>query len=437
MSKTKTAHALLWSVVATVTCSELQAAPPVTPAVIQNKTAPSNQADAKGFLDGSSASLELRNFYLNRDFREDQGQSKREEWAQGFILQLESGYTPGIVGFGVDVIGMLGVKLDSGRGRSGTNLLPVDSDGRAEDNYSKAGAALKIRASKSEFRLGTMIPRWPTLIADNGRLLPQTFDGAQLTVNEFDKFEIVGAQYQSTVYRDQSNSSGLELTNRNRRFSGPLDGGDFNLAGLNYRAGEATNIQLQYAVFEDIYRQSYIGLTDRRKGSWGAFSTDLRFFNSNDTGSSRGGNIDNRAFSIMGTYKVGGHSFGAGYQKMSGDSAFPYVGGSVAYLITFAQVGDFADKNERSWQARYDFDLATVGIPGLTFMTRYIKGDDADTTSMESAKETELDIELQYVVQSGPVKDLNMRLRAAKYKSDFTRDSDELRVILSYPLNIF
>ncbi len=96
----------------------------------------------------------------------------------------------------------------------------------------------------------------------------------------------------------------------------------------------------------------------------------------------------------MGTYKLGGNSFGLGYQKMSGDSAFPYVDGTDPYLVNFVQIGDFAEKDERSWQARYDFDLATVGIPGLTFMTRYLKGSQADVRGADSSADGERELTL-------------------------------------------
>ena len=101
------------------------------------------------FIKDSKASLELRNFYMNRDFRQDndpalptvtgkapaESRSKSEEWAQGFLLRYESGFTEGTVGVGVDAIGTLGVKLDSGRGESGTGLLQVDRDtGEAQDS---------------------------------------------------------------------------------------------------------------------------------------------------------------------------------------------------------------------------------------------------------------------------------------------------------------
>ena len=63
------------------------------------------------FFKDSSANLDTKNYYFNRDYREASKQSKRDEWAQGFTFNFISGYTPGTVGFGLDVTGMLGVKL--------------------------------------------------------------------------------------------------------------------------------------------------------------------------------------------------------------------------------------------------------------------------------------------------------------------------------------
>lgn len=62
------------------------------------------------FIADSKASVEMRNFYFNRDFRQSGARDKAEEWAQGFLLRMESGYTEGTVGFGIDALGMLGVR---------------------------------------------------------------------------------------------------------------------------------------------------------------------------------------------------------------------------------------------------------------------------------------------------------------------------------------
>src|SRR5471032_2395766 len=78
------------------------------------------------FIEDSSGKLETRNMYFNRDFRDGTSaqQSKRDEWAQGFILNVESGYTDGTVGFGLDAIGMLGIKLDSSPDRPAPACCP-------------------------------------------------------------------------------------------------------------------------------------------------------------------------------------------------------------------------------------------------------------------------------------------------------------------------
>ncbi len=130
--------------------------------------------DAAGFVEDSSATLSTQNIYFNRDFRDGAGQSKREEWAQGFILDFQSGYTPGTIGVGLDAMGMLGLKLDSSPDRTGTGLLPAHDDGRAADEYSKLGLTAKLKASETELKIGSLIPDLPTLQPNDSRLFPQT-----------------------------------------------------------------------------------------------------------------------------------------------------------------------------------------------------------------------------------------------------------------------
>jgi len=140
----------------------------------------------------------------------------------------------------------------------------------------------------------------------------------------------------------------------------------------------------------------------------------------------------------MVSYGLGNHKFGLGLQDMSGDTGFAYIDGSDPFLINFVQINDFANADERSWQARYDYNFAGIGVPGLTFMTRYIRGDDARIAgSDDRGGEWERDIEFKYVVQSGPLKDLYVRVRNASFRSDFARDADENRVIVGYTLPIW
>lgn len=109
------------------------------------------QDKAEGFVEGSSLTVLNRNFYFNRDYRKGQssptGNGYSEAWAQAIISKFESGYTQGTVGLGIDAFAMIGLKLDTGDGRNGGNssfdVLPVDSDGQAQDEYTKVGAPPK------------------------------------------------------------------------------------------------------------------------------------------------------------------------------------------------------------------------------------------------------------------------------------------------------
>ena len=93
----------------------------------------SEQSESKGFVEDASATLLLRNAYFNRDFKD--GAADAKTWGQGFIGTFESGFTQGTIGFGVDAYGLLGVKLDSGRGRNYSAFFDTDSDGQGESPY--------------------------------------------------------------------------------------------------------------------------------------------------------------------------------------------------------------------------------------------------------------------------------------------------------------
>lgn len=151
-----------------------------------------SQAASADFLGDSKATLDMRNLYFNEDVR-DRDIPSTQEWGQGFILNYQSGFTEGTVGLGVDAIGLLGVRLDGG-GRSGKAgidrnpgaLFPLDSDGSAVSDYSKAGVTAKARLSKTELRLGTLQPKLPVVTFNDGRLLPQLFEGGQIVSNEIE-----------------------------------------------------------------------------------------------------------------------------------------------------------------------------------------------------------------------------------------------------------
>ncbi|HHJ1298551.1 OprD family porin [Pseudomonas sp. P1B16] len=408
----------------------------IASAVALAGVAPLSQA---AFFEDSTATFETRNMYFNRDFRDGTSaqQSKRDEWAQGFILNFESGYTDGTVGFGLDALGMLGIKLDSSPDRTDTGLLPTHDDGKAADEYSKLGLTGKIKVSKTELKVGTLIPELPTLQPNDGRILPQTFEGGLLTSKEISHLTFTGGRLEKAKDRNDTNWEDLALNNKNGRFGGTFSADNLDLAGLDYQFTDRITGSYHFAQLDDIYRQHFLGMVATQPWGPGTFGADLRLAVSDDQGQAKAGNIDNTTVNGMLSYALGGHKVSAAYQHLSGDSAFPYIDGADPYLVNFVQINDFAGADEHSWQMRYDYNFAALGIPGLTFMTRYISGDNVSRADGSEGKEWERNTEFKYVVQSGPLKNVAVRLRNATFRSNFARDADEVRLLVSYSVALW
>ena len=393
-------------------------------------------------LDDSKASLETRNFYMNRDFRQDGAvQSKAEEWAQGFILRFESGYTEGPIGFGVDAIGLLGIKLDSSPDRVGTGILKSDREApkRAQDEYGEAGLTAKLRVSNSTLKLGTLQPVLPALMRNDSRLLPQTFRGAWLSSNELEGLSLDLGRIDRVNLRDSSDNQEMSVFNGGKRnivLGSAKTSDEFLFAGGRYQWTPQLATSYYYGGLDGIYQQHLVNLVHQLPlGEGQSFKSDIRFARSSDDG---GSNVDNDAFGALFTYRLGGHGFTAGYQYLSGDTGFAYVAGSDNALVNLVQINDFGNQDERSWQLRYDYNFAGLGLPGLSLMTRYLSGDNVDRGAGQGEGRTwERNTDLAYVVQSGPLKNLGLKLRNASTRSNFGSDIDENRFIVSYSLPLW
>jgi hypothetical protein len=386
------------------------------------------QAD---FIKDSKASLQLRNFYMNRDFREGTSaqQNKAEEWAQGFIFKAESGYTEGTVGVGIDVYAGLGLKLDSSHARRGTGLLPNDNSGGSQDEYAEATGAVKFKASKTELKLGGLMPKLPIATSGDSRLLPQTFTGGMLSSQEFDGFSLNGGQLRQVNFRNSTEYQDIRAANY-----GTAESDRFNYAGGDYKFnGGNTTLGLWYAELEDIYDQKLYNLIHIQPlGDW-KLGANLAYFDSNDNGRNLAGDIDSNLTSVNLWAGYDAHTFRVGYQRNGGDSAFPFLQESDPYIVNYLQILDFTRAEERSWQARYDIDFGKLGVPGLLAFVRYVKGDDFQVGGRDG-EEWERDIDVSYTIQEGPLKNLGFRLRNAMVRSDATRNIDENRFIVSYTI---
>jgi imipenem/basic amino acid-specific outer membrane pore len=414
-------------------------------------------AQRSGFIEDSSLSLTNRNFYFHRNNLNNQGrQNYREEWSHGLILEYRSGYTEGLVGFGIDTYAQQGIKLDSGRGRAGSGLLPIDSGGRAEDNYSEAGGAIKLRLSNSELKYGNQTPLNPVFGAGGARLFTSHANGVQLTSSEWQGLQIDAGHFTSGNDGASSNDDGAL-----KALYAGVETRSVDYIGGTYAPYQNLSVSLYTSKFSDIWRQYYANAKyNHALGNDQALSLDINLYRTRDHGQSLAGQIDNNTWSVAASYALGAHRFTIARQQVDGDEPFDYLGfdqqpGGSIFLANSVQIVDFNAPNERSWQLRYDLDMTSFAIAGLHLMARYVKGDQIDDSRYDGGlhaaygrygqdgKRWERNLEARYVVQEGKAKDLSLRVRHSSLRSTEqiakadTADNNELRVIVEYPLSIF
>ncbi|SDR86655.1 outer membrane porin, OprD family [Halopseudomonas xinjiangensis] len=418
----------------------------------------STSAVADPIADGS-VELELRNFYINQDQRSgDPDYSRVEEWGQGVILDLESGYTPGTVGFGVDVLGQFGFRLDGG-GRSDKpgstrepgDLFPLEG-GKAASEFGRIDPTAKARAWNSELRLGALQPDLPVLIRNDSRILPQTFRGAQLESTIRDDATLHAGQIHRVSQRNSADYEPMQIR------GGDAGSNRFRFAGLAYKPLDDTSLTYFAAELRDYYLQHFIGLEHAIALAEGELGVDVRLFHSSGRGANAAGNseygargvyaegatigeVDNRTASLALSYETRMHRFGLGHQWVNGDSDFPYVDngdGASVYLITYAQVGKFQRAGERTWLAEYTYKFDDIGMPGLKFSGAYLSGRGIRSPQGGDSGEWERDLRLDFQPDDGPLRNLTLTLRHASLRSNLADqpDIDEARVVISYTLEL-
>lgn len=415
-----------------------------------------------GFIEDSTTSIGLRNFYWNADNRsgsyrnpEGERQSYRQEWAQGILAKFSSGYTQGLIGFGVDAHYMGALKLDGGNGRVGDGIgnggiVARDNEGEPKSGYSKAGGAVKMRVGQTELAYGDLFPDSPVLKYGDIRLLPQTLRGVNATDRSFEGLTLNAGRFVSSSDRAQPNHGGYLGT----AYSGRQADSKFvSYYGGIYTGFNNLKIKLFGSQLDDIWNQQFASLEYRMPLTMGGVvNTGVNYYRTRNTGAALLGDIRNDAWSAHAGYALGGHKFELAYTKIDGDQPFDYVWNTFDIELDAASQGsDFNSPNEKAWSARYDLDATVLGVPGLTFTARYIRGTGIDGRDSSGAysryqavrdgSQWERDLWVKYVLQSGPAKNLSVRLMFASMRTGgdygaIANDLDQTRIILDYPLDL-
>lgn len=420
---------------------------------------------ATGFMEDTRWSVFNRSVYERRDYRHgDRSNGGRnatlpkversdyaEEWGYGLMGTVQSGFTRGTIGFGIDGLAYLAWNIVGDDYRVGKiRMLPVDSQGYAQDGIARVGVALKARFSSTVLRVGEQRVKSPIFSSSDTRLLPESMRGWLLTSNEINHLTLQAGHFTRSTDRNATSTGNLLIVN----YLDPKTtrGETFDFLGGSWNGLPNLAMSAYVGRLADTWRTGYLGayytlpLANKH-----ALAFDLQVYRSKDTGRALAGPIDNTTVSLTATYRQGAHVLGLGWQKVGGDTSFDYVSRGAIWLSNATQLSDFNGPHERSWQVRYEFDAAAWGAPGLSLGAAYTHGAGTDGSHVpanggyawlgygQGGKHWERDLWLRYTVPSGTAKGLAVLLRYGVHRANKAQaelNMDQIRLAVEYPLSL-
>ena len=105
-----------------------------------------------------------------------------------------------------------------------------------------------------------MQPKLPVINFNDGRLLPQTFEGGQITSSEINGLTLTACQLESTKTRSSTDDIDLRIGGATRPAGTPAstalaDSDSFVFAGGDYKISKDLTAQYYYGSLEDFYKQ--------------------------------------------------------------------------------------------------------------------------------------------------------------------------------------
>lgn len=420
------------------------------------------QREFKGFIEDKEGSILLRTGYFMRDKKN--GRNDTNSTAQTAMFKIESGFTKGIIGFGVGLIGDASFKLGDNH-HAGNGMIPLHNDGvkdlnghvDAYDHWVRGGGIVKARFSNTEFRYGTQVLDLPVLASNTSRLVPEYFEGVLATSNEISGYELIAGKFTKNQYSDEIKSDDSELDRAviwgikhqlNDTFSASYFGTDIkdrlkrHYINANYKHDLANKKSLTYEFSG--YHTQWDTKPDGSAYTYSHTSNDLA-------------DLKNNIWALSGVYNSRNHNIMIAYQQNTGNTGYDYglgkgVGdGRQSVYLPNSYLSDFSGNDEKSLQLQYMYDFEGLNIRGLKWTSSYVYGWDIDVAGegdrsnllTNNASERAFINQLKYTVQSGIAKDVSLLLRhsyyraSSEYQDIYLGDTNEWRIWLDIPVKIF
>jgi len=421
------------------------------------------QAQAKGFIEGSSLTGSTRNWFAKEQLKRgarfsiDKGNGvkessgSRDSWVQGTILDFSSGFTQGALGLSTEVAMYNAIALQRGKGRvagGGNRTLTHRSNGEVVDQWSKLGLAnIKARVANTTLTAGRQALNTPVLAAIGNRALPSSFQGIAVNSSEFDTLSVDLGSFDRVSPRTEQSLQKFSSAYGDRRFTADR----VHIAGIQYQPLKSLTSSIYLSSVEDLWNQLYIGAShDLGDSSVLSLNTSFSYYKTRDAGLGKLGAIDNDTGSLAFTARHNAHSLTLAYQQVDGNEYFDYLRETNSIFLANSLVSDFNGPNEKSLQVGYTLDMAAFGVPGLKLNAYTARGWGIDGThyqgsgyaglqQMDGETHYEYGAGASYVIQDGPLKATSVRGTYSTHKASANQadgNLDELRLVTTIPFNI-
>lgn len=391
-------------------------------------------SDLRRFLyDDAVATLHVRSFFLDRT---NPSPPNQMAWAGGGWVGYETGWLYDVLG--LNAVAYTTQPLWAPHTTDGTELLKPGQYGFWV--LGKANASLKYKdqvftAWRQEINEGEVNPQ-------DDRMIPNLFEAYALrgTLGPVTYF----AGYVTRMkLRDESvfdNMAQTAVNQYGRGHSVPSTG--MYLGALTYAPDPAWTLRLSTYHVPDILSSGYGNI------AWSAPMPEHLKLVLSSYLMVQGSSSDTLIGKTFSTWSAGGRAI-LGWNDVSVWAAYMQTGSASPYRTPYGQwIGygkmitkDFNRANEHAFQIGATYDLAGIGMPGLTFRGSGTFGSgaiDSDTHAhLTQNTEFDLDLEYRFAADSWPdwLKPLALRGRAGLVQENLNGQpsaSNEYRLILNY-----
>ena len=369
--------------------------------------------------------ITLKNLYADRDY-DAENKASIGSWSQGIIVRADGQHTL-TEDTSLTFAGSLQyAKRLSEDKHLNDMILPFDPVTQKQaSSHNKVAGTIGLQHGQHKLSWGEQWVNTPLATTDYSRQLITTYQGLVYSGQMNPDLNIDVGYLNKYSPRNEEKFRKLSVKNKES------DG--LTYFDLKYQVFDhKLQTQIYMGELEDLYKQYFLGMNYKEDINKLRLQTKFRYYYNQESGAKYLGDIDNQYFGLLQEFGYGANTIGLGIQKIKGTSDFPMLDGAVPVLsyINWTQ-GTFNKANELSYHFTLNHNASWI-VPGLNFLLRYVDGQNYMINGQKGFDESELDLIVNYQINSGKLKGLGFQWLNLNYSNDIQANYRENRFFTTY-----